>query len=130
MTIPAGGWKSDLDMSPSLLFDDTYRGPRWRYGLTARHIVYHLETPANDWIMYSERPTTEARFPFGTVEYPRELSEHETRTLRLVPLGQVTASAARGGHRGRAGCNLQMSPGRHESATTLASRPTDSVAEC
>jgi len=117
-------------MSPSMLFDDTYRGPRWRYGLTARHIVYHLASPANDWIMYSERPSTDARFPFGTAEYPRELSEHETRTLQLVPLGQVTASTASSGSRGRAGCSLQVFPGRPESVTPLASRATDSVAEC
>jgi len=53
---------------------------------------HHLETSANDWIMYSERPSNDSRFPFGTVDYPREPPEEEVRALVIIPLGQVVTA--------------------------------------
>jgi hypothetical protein len=74
------------------LTDAAYRGRSWRYGLTVRHIGHHLETSANDWIMQSERPSVDLRFPFGTVDYPRELTEDEVLALAIIPLGQVVTA--------------------------------------
>jgi hypothetical protein len=74
------------------LFDDAYQGRSWRYGLTVRHIVHHLETSANDWFMRSECPSDDPRFPFGTVDYPRELTADEVRELVIIPLGQVVTA--------------------------------------
>ena len=47
------------------LFDDLYAGPRWRYGLPSRHAAHSLESPDGAWILYSERPTEDPRFPFA-----------------------------------------------------------------
>lgn len=67
-----------------VLFDDLYRGPRWRYGLPSRHAVHYLESPAGDWILYSERSSDDPRFPFGTLDFPYELPEDIARQLELV----------------------------------------------
>lgn len=73
----------------TLLFDDTYAGPRWRYGLPRRHLVSYLATPVSGWILYSERRIDDPRFPFGTIDYPRELTDAEARQHVLEPLGIV-----------------------------------------
>jgi hypothetical protein len=72
-----------------LLFDNEYTGPRWRYGLSAHHLVYYVETSANDWIIYSERRSDDPTLPFWTVDYPRELPEEDLQQLQLVPLGKM-----------------------------------------
>jgi hypothetical protein len=77
-----------------LIFDDTYRGPRWRYGLSRRHLVHYLGTSVADWILYSERHGEDPRFPFGTVDYPRPLPEEEARRHELEPLGMVGSKTA------------------------------------
>lgn len=72
-----------------LLFDDSYHGPRWKYGLQYRPLVTGGGAP-DDFIVYSDRSSTDPRFRlFGTVDYPRELSDGEIESYQLVPLGQV-----------------------------------------
>lgn len=68
----------------SVLFDDLYAGPRWRYGLPSRHAVHLLHSPVGAWILYSERTSNDPRFPFGTLDFPRELPEDVARQLDLV----------------------------------------------
>lgn len=72
-----------------LLFDDTYIGPRWRYGLMYRPLVTGGGAP-DDWIVYSDRSSTDPRFKrFGTVDYPRQLEAEEVGAFQLIPLGKV-----------------------------------------
>lgn len=72
------------------VFDDTYTGPRWRYGLALRPISAHGPgSTIDDFIIYSHRPSTDPRCPHGEVDYPREIPEEIARRLNLVPLGRV-----------------------------------------
>jgi hypothetical protein len=72
-----------------VLFDDLYEGPRWRYGLPSRHAVRYVGSPAGPWILYSERPSDDPCFPFGTIDFPHEGPVDLARVLDLVPLGRV-----------------------------------------
>ncbi len=54
-------------------FDDTYTGPRWRYGLSLRPLgPYNVPDGAiiGSW-------DRDGRFAYGTVAYPRELTREE-----------------------------------------------------
>lgn len=64
-----------------MLWDEEFKGPRWRYGLQFRPLGF-AQVP-DGWVLKSERP--DSRFPtFGTVAYPRELTERETYGFNLV----------------------------------------------
>lgn len=70
-------------------WDDTYVGPRWRYGLQYRPLVTGGGAP-DDWIVKSDRSSADPRFRlYGTVDYPRELTVHEVEAYQLVALGKV-----------------------------------------
>jgi len=69
------------------LYDDTYSGPRWRYGLTYRPLVTGTANVPKGWIIWSDRP--HADFRHGTVDFPRELTAHEFQTYELTFLGPV-----------------------------------------
>ena len=60
-------------MHPAPIFDDSYTGPRWRYGLQYRP-ASHANIPKG-WIVGSVRPSPMYRH--GTVDYTRELSAQE-----------------------------------------------------
>lgn len=60
-------------------WDDTYKGPRWTYGLRYRPLGYG--TAPQDYIIHSDR--TSAEFRFGTIDYPRELTEAEVAAYQL-----------------------------------------------
>ncbi|MCC6175209.1 MAG: hypothetical protein IT305_07905 [Chloroflexi bacterium] len=78
-----------------VLYDDQYRGPRWRYGLRRQHLVHYLTGPASDWILFSERRSSDPRFPFGTIDFARELPEHVAQALDLL-LVSVQCGSPRG----------------------------------
>lgn len=65
-----------------MLFDDKYTGTRYRYGLTYRPPAY-ANIPAG-WIVFSNR--TDPKFKFGTIDYPRQLTEHEIESYELTPV--------------------------------------------
>lgn len=62
------------------LFDDTYTGPRWTYGLTYRPLGY-AQVP-DGWIVFSNRDHPD--FRFGTVDYPNELHPDTVRQTQLT----------------------------------------------
>jgi hypothetical protein len=71
-------------MITETLFDDTYTGKRWHYGLLYRPVSAANLPPG--WIIWSDK--AHRRFPnFGTIDYPRALTQHEIDTFQLVPVG-------------------------------------------
>mgnify|MGYP001602228867 FL=1 len=64
-------------------FDDTYKGPRFKYGLQYRPVGY-ANIP-DGWIINSDHPHKDF-FKFGTIEYPYELGQAEIDSFQLVPL--------------------------------------------
>lgn len=78
------------------LYDDSYHGARWRYGLQYRAITNYLncrdlETDEKiPWILFSDRPSDDPRCRrFGTFDCAVELSPRTATQFSLVPLGQV-----------------------------------------
>jgi hypothetical protein len=71
-------------MSAPVIYDDEYTGPRWTYGLRYRPLGTGA-VPAG-WIVGSLREPTSrpARFPHGTVDYPRELTGAEVAGYELT----------------------------------------------
>lgn len=65
---------------PRLLFDDTYTGPRWTYGLQYRPIT--TGSVPSGFIIYSNH--ADPRFAFGTLQYPRPLTSAEVAGYELV----------------------------------------------
>lgn len=65
------------------LFDDTYQGKRWTYGLRYRPAGY-ANIP-DGWIISSDKPRTD--YPHGSIDYPRELTAEEVEAfqLELIP---------------------------------------------
>lgn len=77
-----------------ILYDDSYQGPRWRYGLQYRPITSYLgcRDLATDeripWILFSGRPSADPRCrTFGTFDCAMELSPFTCEQFSLVPLG-------------------------------------------
>lgn len=69
----------------AITHDDTYTGARWAYGLTYRPLDY-AAVPAG-WIIGSDRP--HESYPFGTIDYGRELRPQEIAAYQLTPLTPV-----------------------------------------
>lgn len=69
------------------LFDDTYTGPRWRYGLTLRPLAQNGNSLVGDWITLSDRRSRDPRFPHGTADWPRELLPEQAKHHGLVLIG-------------------------------------------
>lgn len=63
-----------------ILFDDEYTGPRWTYGMTYRPIG--IGAIPKGWIINSQKDYS--GFHFGTIDYPRELTEKEVRNYELT----------------------------------------------
>lgn len=84
---PAGGGFGAPAGQPHLPpFDDTYTGPRWRYGLVYRPLVAGTANVPRGWILHSDRPHPQLRH--GTVDFPRELTPEEVARYELLPLGE------------------------------------------
>ncbi|HAM57622.1 MAG TPA: hypothetical protein DCQ64_20295 [Candidatus Rokubacteria bacterium] len=62
------------------LYDDTYTGDRWTYGLTYRPLGY-AQVPAG-FIVWSDRPHPD--FRFGTIDYPEPLPERVAQQASLT----------------------------------------------
>lgn len=84
------------ELTMATLYDDTYHGARWRYGLMYRPITQYmlardLETDEKiPWILFSDRPSDDPRFrTFGTFDCAVELSPTTVKQFSLVPLGMV-----------------------------------------
>ena len=101
---------------PALLWDDTYHGPRFTYGLT-----YRPASGANvprGYIIYSARP--HPRFAHGTIDYPRELTDREISGYELTELARAdrTGPVQPSGIVAGAGLHLQAGEsGRSEGRT-------------
>lgn len=83
------------------LYDDTYEGPRWRYGLEHRPISQYVigRNGSGDIphpILCSHRWSRDRRFPHGEADWPIELTEAQARHHSLV-LISTTAGAEKGG---------------------------------
>jgi hypothetical protein len=63
----------------------TYRGPRWRYGLRKLHHYPSRFRQANNAIYGSHQQ--HPQFRFGTLEWPRRLSDAEVPRYDLVLIG-------------------------------------------
>ncbi|HEV8639416.1 MAG TPA: hypothetical protein VG370_34845 [Chloroflexota bacterium] len=70
----------------ALLFDDTYDGPRWRYAPLSRPV--RTGAVPSGWIVGSVRPAHPA-FPFGVVDFPRELTPDEVAGYELELIAVV-----------------------------------------
>ncbi|MDP2661736.1 MAG: hypothetical protein Q8R28_13495, partial [Dehalococcoidia bacterium] len=73
-----------------ILYDDTYTGPRWTYGLQYRPVA--VETLPKGWIVFSKRPHKDFR-NFGTVDFPFELSERDVQAFQLTLAGKKSNPA-------------------------------------
>ena len=62
------------------LFDETYSGPRWTYGLTYRPLGYSNVPPG--WIIGSDRK--HSQFRYGTVDYPYLLADGLAHSFDLT----------------------------------------------
>lgn len=67
------------------LWDDTYDGPRWRYGLTLRPFGPYM--PRDGLILGSW--DRDGRFAFGTVAYARPLTQFQVDQFSLVQVNLI-----------------------------------------
>lgn len=66
----------------TILYDDTYDGPRWTYGCLHRPVALGA-VPAG-WIVFGGR--AHPAYPFGTIDYPHRLEPQVARQMGLVRL--------------------------------------------
>lgn len=78
-------------MNPPI-FHDTYRGPRYTYGLTYRPVA-RFNIP-DGWIIGSQGQHPNFK-NFGTIDYPARLSDQEARRYELVLVGEPAEEAIR-----------------------------------
>ena len=76
----------------NLLYDDTYTGRRWRYGLVYRPLT--AASAPKGWIIFSLKKSQQ--YPYGTVDFPRPLTEDEVTGYQLEPEGEVARFIGRG----------------------------------
>lgn len=67
---------------PDLIYDHEYKGIRYVYGLSYRPAAF-ANLP-DGRIIGADR--ADARFRFGTVAYPRQLTEREVAGYELTPV--------------------------------------------
>ena len=68
-------------MADDIIFTVTYTGPRWRYGLRYRSM--QIGAQPKGFIIGTQGPR-DASFPFGSIEYPRRLSDAEVEAYELT----------------------------------------------
>lgn len=78
---PVLEWR-DPSERPPVLYDDTYTGERFTYGLRYRPLSSATVPPG--WIVMSDR--AHADYAHGTVDYPAPLSYEQEATFELEPL--------------------------------------------
>lgn len=71
-------------MNNEPIFSDAYTGQRWTYGLRYRPMM--IGAQPKGFIIGSEGPARD-EFRFGTIQYPRELTDVElvAYELTLIP---------------------------------------------
>lgn len=70
-----------------LIFDDEYTGPRWRYGMCFRPPAIGHQPHGR--IIGADKPGSVGGYPminYGTIEYPRELTQDEIASYELIDL--------------------------------------------
>lgn len=77
-------------MGMQTLYNDTYKGPRWRYRMTLRPLL--ASTLPDDFIVHSDRPDPKSRH--GTIDYPRELGAAVIERENLEFVGRIAAKGA------------------------------------
>jgi hypothetical protein len=63
-------------------WSDEYTGPRWTYGLTYRGLG--TATVPEGWLIDATRSVPGNGYAFGTVDYPRELTDTELKAFELT----------------------------------------------
>src|SRR5207245_5484967 len=66
----------------AIIWSDEYIGDRWTYGLTYRPLIAGVANVPAGWLLGSDRP--HPSFPFGTVQFPRPLTEREVQAFELT----------------------------------------------
>lgn len=74
----------------TLMYDGSFEGPRWTYGLSLRPLGY-AQVP-DGWIIGSDREHPHYRY--GTVQYPFPLDAAVARQMDLEPVEQGAALSA------------------------------------
>lgn len=74
---------------PEPLWDDTYDGQRWTYGLTYRPLA--MGAVPDGWIITSNRAHPE--FHFGTVDYPFPISHALANAAEITFIGTAGSRA-------------------------------------
>jgi len=79
------------------LCDDSYTGPRWRYGLVHRPIsAYFLGRDGSGDlphpILFSHRASRDPRFPHGEADWPCELAPDVASHHSLALISATTAT--------------------------------------
>lgn len=64
----------------NVVFNDSYVGPRWTYGLTYRPAGY--ASVPNGWVLGSVRPHED--FRHGIIDYPFELPDKDVNSYELT----------------------------------------------
>jgi hypothetical protein len=72
------------NLRESTLFNDTYKGERYTYGLKYRPLGSAAVPPR--WIIWSEKKHPD--FNFGTIDYPRKLTQYEIESFQLTEINQ------------------------------------------
>lgn len=62
------------------LFNDTYNGPRFTYGLQYRPLA-QAQVP-DGWIIWSDREHED--YPFGVIDYPFELEPEKAKSFEMI----------------------------------------------
>lgn len=68
----------------AMLYNDTYTGPRWRYGLIFRPMA-GCHVPKG-WIVWSDKK--DPAYRWGTVDYPFELPADQVAAFELEFAGK------------------------------------------
>lgn len=68
-----------------VVFDDEYTGPRWTYGCQYRPVW--VGSVPSGWIVGSLRESPD--FRYGTVDYPRALTDKEIHSYELTEVQHV-----------------------------------------
>lgn len=81
------------------IYNDTYQGPRWRYGFINRPPGFGT-MPDEGQIMQSWDKSSDPleRWRHGTVDYTRKLSRDEIYSYELVPVCYVDSDGVEHGH--------------------------------
>ncbi len=67
-------------MDNQMLFNDTYNGPRFTYGLQYRPLI-QAQVP-DGWIIWSDREHED--YQFGVTDYPFEIESEKAKSFEMI----------------------------------------------